>query len=199
MPQEVPDVLHRGAGHAEILERRHALAMIEHAKHDLLAEDRPERRDAEVDRLAVFGGRADAAVLRQPLLGDVEPRHDLDAGDDPFVDPLGQVHHFFQQAVEAVTNDDVAFRGLDMNVARAALEGALDDELDHVDDRRRLGRGRLAGGGLLEDLLIAGGRAELDRADVGGGLRRRRGPGADAPRCPLAPGRGPVPCRDTSG
>ena len=33
-------------------------------------------------RAAIVEARLDAAVLRQPLLGDVEARHDLDARDD---------------------------------------------------------------------------------------------------------------------
>ena len=54
----------------ELLERRHALAMIEHAQHDLLAEDRPQRRDAEVDflcrpRRSRACGRPAAAASRR--------------------------------------------------------------------------------------------------------------------------------------
>ncbi len=69
--------------------------------------------------------RADAAVLRQPLLRDVHPAHDLHARDEPLVDPLRQVHDLLEQAVEAMTDDDVVFGRLDVDVARLLLSALL--------------------------------------------------------------------------
>ena len=66
------------------------------------------------------------------------PRHDLHARDEPFVDPLRQVHDFLQEPVEAVPDEHALFHRLDVDVARAARDGALDDEIDEVDDRRRI-------------------------------------------------------------
>ena len=51
---------------------------IENAQHDALALHRRHGGDAQIDVLAAHGG-LDAPVLRQPPLGDVEMRHDLDA------------------------------------------------------------------------------------------------------------------------
>ena len=66
-------------------------------------------RDAHVDVLA--GHLApDPAVLRQPLLGDVEPGHDLDAGDDRRLELLGRALGLAQHAVDPVADDDVASR-----------------------------------------------------------------------------------------
>ena len=127
--------------------------MIEHAHHDLLAEQRAQRRDAEVDVGAVLGGRAQAAVLRQPLLRDVHAGHDLQAGDQPFVDPLRQVHHFLEQAVEAVADEDALLHRLDVDVARLALDRALHHQIDEVDDRRRFAA-FLQAGDRLEDLVF---------------------------------------------
>ena len=70
------------------MSRRSAFG-IEQTEHDLFAEERRQHRDTEVDvalRAAVVEAGLDAAVLRQPLLGDVEPRHDLDARDDRIAD-----------------------------------------------------------------------------------------------------------------
>src|SRR5258705_176169 len=176
--QEEPNRLERGCREAEILQRRHALAVVEDAEDDLFAEDRPERRRAEVDLLAVVGGNADAAVLREALLRDVHAAHDLHARDEPFVDPLRQVHHFLQQPVEAVPDDDVVLGGLDVDVARAALERALDDEIDQVDDRRRLGR-RALERGLLEHVVLDAARGEAgvfgNRREHPAGRRRLAG------------------------
>ena len=128
--------LNAAAEKPELLERRHAAVLIEDAQHHLLAVQRAQRRGAEVDVLAVFVGDADAAVLRQALLGDVHARHDLQARDQSFVDPLRQVHHFFQQAVEAMADEDALFHRLDVHVRRAGLDRALHDQIDEVDDRR---------------------------------------------------------------
>ena len=62
--------------------------------------------------------RPDTSVLRQPLLGDVHARHDLQARDESFVDPLGQVHDLLEQAVETMADEDAVLHGLDVDVAR---------------------------------------------------------------------------------
>src|SRR5438128_4785117 len=54
---------------------------VEDSEDRLLAEDRGQGRDTEVD-LAVVVAQLDAAVLRKPALGDVEVRHDLQARED---------------------------------------------------------------------------------------------------------------------
>ena len=138
MAEEFAHILERHRRHPDLLERRHALPVIEHAHDDLLAKQRAQRGDAEVDFGAILGAHAQTAVLRQPLLGDVHPRHDLQARDQPFVDPFGQVHHFLQQPVEAMADEDALLQRLDVDVARFARDGALHDEIDEIDDRRRL-------------------------------------------------------------
>jgi len=68
------------------------------------AEQRAQRRDAEVDfRLPSSAverktTRPAGAVSRRLSM----PAMIFQARDGPFVDPLGQVHHFLEQAVEAV-------------------------------------------------------------------------------------------------
>jgi hypothetical protein len=62
---------------AELRARR-----IEQAADDLLAVHRRAGVDAEVDRPVLRQPHLDAAVLRDPPLGDVEPRHDLEARGD---------------------------------------------------------------------------------------------------------------------
>ncbi|HET9468319.1 MAG TPA: hypothetical protein VFO48_07905, partial [Vicinamibacterales bacterium] len=69
--QEVTKLFQRGRREPQLFERRHAFAVIEDAQHHLLAEQRAQRRDAEVDFRAVLGRDANAAILRQALLGDV--------------------------------------------------------------------------------------------------------------------------------
>ena len=50
--------------------------------------------------------------------------------------PLRQVHHFFEQPIEAIANKDPLVHRLDVDVARPAGDGAVHDEIDGIDDRR---------------------------------------------------------------
>src|SRR6202158_4543789 len=72
-------VLH--AGEAQFLEMKHGGGLIEQAHHHPLTEGSRYDRHADVD---VFAGEADAdaPILRQAFLGDIEPGHDLDARND---------------------------------------------------------------------------------------------------------------------
>ena len=51
---------------------------VENAQDNLFAVQRGDRRHPEIDLVAAHR-QLDSAVLRQPALGNVEPRHDLDA------------------------------------------------------------------------------------------------------------------------
>ena len=62
--QEGPKLLESHRRKAQVLERRDAFAVVEDAQHNFLAEDRAERRHAQVDLLAIASAGADTAVLR---------------------------------------------------------------------------------------------------------------------------------------
>jgi hypothetical protein len=64
---------------------------------------------------------ADAAVLRQALLGDVELGHDLQARDQRRVQRAVGLHHLAQRAVDAEAHRAAALVGLDVDVAGAVL------------------------------------------------------------------------------
>ena len=92
-------------------------------------------RDAEIDLLAAHG-QLDAPVLRQPPLGDVEPRHDLDARDDRRLQPRRRRLDFVQHAVIAVADPQPILERLDMDVGGMGLDGAGDQLVDEADHRR---------------------------------------------------------------
>jgi hypothetical protein len=173
--QEMAQLFERHGRKAKLFERRHALAVVEDAKHDLLAVQRAQRRHAEVHFSIVFGGYADAPVLRQPLLGDVHAGHDLQARDQSLVHPFGQVHHFLQQPVETMAHEHALFERLDVDIARVAADGAADNEIDEVDDRRGLAL-FLETGNRLEHLFVgaAGQRGFGARRLLRSGARARR-------------------------
>ena len=57
------------------------LPLVEQTQHDAFAVDHRDDRHADVD-FAAGDLELDAAVLRQPLFGDVQLRHDLQPRDD---------------------------------------------------------------------------------------------------------------------
>ena len=139
VPQKEPELLEGRRRHAQLFERRHALSVVEQTHNDLLAEDGPQRGDAQVDFVAVFSRDMDTAVLRQSFFGNVETGHDLDARDQAVVHPFRKIGDFFQQPVETMANDHVVVGRFDVDVAGPALEGALHYQIDHVNNRRRPG------------------------------------------------------------
>ena len=123
---------------AEVLELRVHRLLVEDSDDAIFAVRGRDDRDAEVDG-AAGQAQLEAAVLRDALLGDVELRHDLDAGDDRGVMALvDRIERLVEHAVDAVLDDDFVVAGLDVNVRGPALDGVEDDRVDELDDRRRL-------------------------------------------------------------
>ena len=84
--------------------------LVEETHDDAFAVDHRDDRDADVD-LAAVDAHLDAAVLRQALLGDVEPGHDLEAADDGRLEAvdLRRQGLRLQHAVDAVADAQVVF------------------------------------------------------------------------------------------
>ena len=80
--------------------------------------------------------KADAAVLRQAALGNVELGHDFQARDQRGVQrPVG-LHHLAQRAVDAKAHGGMALVGLDVDVAGAIAGGLRQQRVEHADDGR---------------------------------------------------------------
>src|SRR5207245_6432786 len=82
------DLLETASVEAQLREVELERALVEDAQHDALAKERRDDRDAEVDLARGFA-ELDAAVLRQPALGDVEVGHDLQPRHDRRLELLG--------------------------------------------------------------------------------------------------------------
>ena len=90
--------------------------------------------DAEVDE-AAFVTNAEAAVLRDAALGDIEFAHDFNARKDGGVPFLGKrLHGVLQDAVNAVFDDHFGVARFDVNVTGAALEGGEDYGVNQAHD-----------------------------------------------------------------
>ena len=124
-------------GHVE-----HQVVLVEEAHDDLLAIDRRQHRDAEVevlDAVLDLGLDLDPAVLRKALLGDVELGQDLDAAGDRLAQPQRRVHHLVEDAVDPVADAVVLLVRLDVDVRGALLDRVGEDDVHQADDRRFLG------------------------------------------------------------
>ena len=79
-----------------------------------------------------------AAILRQTPLGDVHVRHHFQARDDGRLQDAQLRRHrdFVQNSVDAITNAQIVFERLDVNVGRALDDRFANDLVHELDDRR---------------------------------------------------------------
>ena len=113
-------------------------ALVQDAHHDAFAVQHRDDRDADVD-LAAAHLELDAAVLRQALLGDVQPGHDLQAADDRGLKAIDLRRHRLrlQHAVDAVANLNAGRLRLDVHVAGPRFD-RLDQNFVHQPNDRGL-------------------------------------------------------------
>ena len=119
---------------------------------------RRARRESSTRARRPSGPRpqADAAVLRQALLGDVEPRHDLDARHHHRRHGALRLQHFAQHAVDAEAHHQPVLERLDVDVGGVLAHRLGQHGIDQADDRRVVVA--LEQVGLLGQLLRPGGR-----------------------------------------
>ena len=110
--------------------------------------------DTDVDGLAVEF-EVDATVLRHAALGDVEVRHDFQAGNQGSLKQahVGRNGDFEQLAIDAVADAQIALQRLDVNVGRSFLQRLAEDLVDEIHDRGLL-VGLVEDGGLLFEVVI---------------------------------------------
>ena len=124
---------------AHVFEAEADAGAVEHPHHQALAVHRGHRRQAQIEFVAL-DPRLDAPVLRQPPLGDVEVRQQLDARTDRGAvlepDRLAGMDH----AVDPVAHMQPVFERFEVDVRRAQVGDAADDRVDQPDHRRLAGQ-----------------------------------------------------------
>ncbi len=104
----------------------------------MLAVLRRDHRDAHVDRRAV-GANGERAVLREPLLGDVEAGHDLQScGDGSLHGPCDRLCPA-QDTVDPLADDQLARLRVEVDVRGAVRDRAAEHGVHEVDRPGLLG------------------------------------------------------------
>src|SRR5277367_553654 len=107
---------------------------VEDAEHGVFAVDGGHDGNAEIHE-AAFVAHAEAAVLRDAALGDIELAHYFYARKDGGVPFLGErLHGVLQAAVNAVFDDDLGVARFDVEVTGAAFQGGEDYGVNEADD-----------------------------------------------------------------
>src|SRR5207247_3766498 len=107
---------------AELAEVAHQHLGIADAHHDLLADGRRQRRQAQLDVALLERARLDASVLRAALLDHVHAPQDLDAAGHRREAGGGDLVHLVQHAVDAEAHDALLSARRDAALARATPE-----------------------------------------------------------------------------
>ena len=125
----------RGRLEAELGQIEHQPGLVEQPQHDLLAPDRRQARDAEVEiaLLARPAGRGSGSARPgQAPLGDVELRQDLDARGDALPHAQRQAAEVREQAVHAEAHRQLRLVGLDVDVGGPAAAGLDQHAVDEA-------------------------------------------------------------------
>ncbi len=127
--------LQRRRVHAQPVQRQPDLILVQDPQHHPLARPRRQGRDTHVQRLAAQR-QGDASVLRLALLGDVQPRHDLDARHQQRRHARVQAQRLAQHPVHPHPHQQARLIAFQMDVRGADARRLGDDAVDQADDRR---------------------------------------------------------------
>ena len=133
--EEVGDVRFGLRVHAERRQVQSSGLLVEDTQHDAFAVAGRDGRDAHVHRTA-GDLQADASVLRQPFLGDVEFGHDLEARDHQRGNRPPALQHFAQHAIDPKAHHQAVLERLDVDVGRVLLDRLREHRIDEANDRR---------------------------------------------------------------
>ena len=111
------------------------LRRVENPHHDFLAEHRRQGTDAEVDRALTGERELHPPVLGHTLLGNVQPRNDLDAGRQAFADRQRWLRDLAQYSVDAEADAIELLVGLEVQIRCAFADRIEQQLLQESDDR----------------------------------------------------------------
>src|SRR5215475_16161581 len=77
-----------------------------------------------------------AAILGKPPLCNVHVCHDFHSRDDGEGKMTRRWRHFVERAINAISDFELIFEWLEMNVARAVLDRLIKNEIDEANNGR---------------------------------------------------------------
>ena len=119
---------------AELLDIESGRRGVEQPDNDLLPPHGGQSVDPHIHRFVARQLQLDAAILRQAPLGDIEPRHYLEAGGKAIGEVDRRGGDFMENAIDAKAHPILELVGLEVEVRGAALDGIHQDLVDVLDD-----------------------------------------------------------------
>ncbi len=137
-PDHLGELRQHLRAHAHVGERPPPPFAVEQTEHHALAVQRGRRGHTHVDR-AILQPQTDAAILRQPTLGDVEIGHDLEPADDRRREMRRRRRRGLQHAVDAIADAQPIGERLEMHVGGARLERFENEQIHQPHHGRLVG------------------------------------------------------------
>ncbi len=119
---------------AELLDIKACRRGVEQTDNDLLPPHGGQGINPHIHRLVARQLQLDAAILWQPPLGNIEPRHDLEAGGEAVGEVDRRRSDFMQNAIDTKAHPILELIGLEVQVGGAALDGIHQNLVDVLDD-----------------------------------------------------------------
>ncbi len=132
-------------GKPDILQLQEDAGFVQKPHHDAFPVGSGDDGNPDIDVLP-GNGDSNSAVLGESLFGDVQPRHDLHPGGDARLDPLGRGQHVIEDSIDAVTNYQIPFEWLDVDIACPLFDGLKEDRVHQANHRSLIGRIEEIGG-----------------------------------------------------
>ena len=104
---------------------------IQNAEHYRLTEGGRQRGETKID-LFTRNHRANAPVLREPSLGDVQVGHDLQTRGHGRGQMLRWWRHFVEGPIDAVADLELVFEGFEVDVRGPILHSLHQDQVDEL-------------------------------------------------------------------
>ena len=123
---------------SNVFNRAQSSAFVEHANHDAFAVLHRNDRHPQIDHF-FCNLQANATVLWQPPLSDVERRQNFDTAYDRRQQRSAKTSHRHQRSVNAKQHFKFVFSGPQMQVGRAHAHGVVKQRIHQVHNRRALG------------------------------------------------------------
>ena len=124
----------RVGAHAEVWQGQSSSLLVQDSEDDPFAVCGRQRRDPHI-HFAATDTQCDSAILGHALLGDIEFRHDLDAGNQERREGAFGPHDFAHDAIDPKANGEIPLERLDVHVRRILADRLRQQRVDQADDR----------------------------------------------------------------